>query len=193
MRAEILAVGTELLLGQIPNTNAQTISTALAEAGIGVLFHSVVGDNEERIASSIRTAIDRADLIILTGGLGPTHDDLTREAISRVTGRPLERRPELERMLRDRFERIGRRMSPTNLRQAEQPQRAEVIPNRRGSAPGVHVEQDGKLLFALPGVPHEMKSMLEEFVLPRIGSLERSSAVVSRTVNVFGIPESEIA
>src|SRR5918992_5219795 len=107
MRAEILAVGTELLLGQIPNTNAQTISTALAEAGIDVLFHSVVGDNEERIASSIRTAMDRADLVILTGGLGPTHDDLTREAMAGGVGLTRGERPGNNARIRHRFARRG--------------------------------------------------------------------------------------
>lgn len=193
MRAEIIAVGTEILLGQIDNTNARTISEALATIGADVLFHSVVGDNESRIADSINEALRRSDVVIITGGLGPTHDDLTREAIARATGRRLERRPELEEVLRSRFAALGRPMADTNLRQADQPEGAEAIPNPRGSAPGVALEHDGKRIFAVPGVPHEMEAMIYDSVLPRVASSSEGSVLVSRVLKVAGVPESELA
>lgn len=193
MRAEVLAVGTEILLGQIANTNAQTISRALASIGIDVLFHTVVGDNERRIAGLIDEALARSDVLIVTGGLGPTHDDLTREAIARVTGRPLERRADLEEGLRARFAFLGREMAETNLRQADQPRDATAIPNPRGTAPGVFVEHDGKRIFALPGVPHEMEAMLVDWVIPKIGAVSGGSVLVSRVVKVAGVPESDLA
>lgn len=193
MRAEIIAVGTELLLGQIANTNAKTISEGLAGIGVDVMFHTVVGDNEERIAATIAQALERSDVVIITGGLGPTHDDLTREAIARASGRPLERRPELEEALRERFARFGRVMAETNLRQADQPQGALAIPNPRGSAPGVALVHDGKRIYAMPGVPHEMGAMFFESVLPDLAEATPGSALVSRIVRVAGIPESDLA
>ena len=191
MRAEIMAVGTELLLGQIPNTNAQWISQELAKVGVDVMFHTVVGDNEERIADSINRALSQSDVLIITGGLGPTHDDLTREAIARATGRKLERIPELEDELRARFAAFGRRMASINLRQADRPEGAETIPNPRGTAPGVYLEFDGKQIFAVPGVPSEMEAMVRDHVIPRLQSAS-GSVVLSRIVKVIGLTESEI-
>lgn len=193
MRAEIVAVGTEILLGQIANTNAQTISEALATIGVDVLFHTVVGDNESRIAELIEQALARSDVVIITGGLGPTHDDLTREAIAAATRRPLERRPELEQDLSDRFARFGRPMAETNLRQADQPKGAVAIPNSRGSAPGIALDVGGKWIYAMPGVPHEMETMLTESVLPRIASAVGGARLVSRVLKVVGVPESDVA
>lgn len=188
-----MAVGTELLLGQISNTNAAYIGQALASKGIDVLYHAVVGDNEERIADCIALALTRVDVLIITGGLGPTHDDLTREAIARVTGRPLERRPELEERLRARFHRMGRQMADTNLRQADQPRGARPIPNPRGTAPGVALVHDGKYVYAIPGVPSEMERMLDEFILPELSAIAGEAVVLSRILAVAGIPESELA
>jgi len=192
MKAEIVGVGTELLLGQIANTNARTISEALATAGVDVLFHTVVGDNEERIAAALATALERVDVVITTGGLGPTHDDLTREAIARVTGRKLERRPELEVWLRSRFERLGRPMPEANLRQAEVPEGARAIPNLRGTAPGIVLEHDGRLVYALPGPPAELQPMVETTLLPQLVMRTRAT-IVSRTVRIADVPESEVA
>ncbi|MGH2812251.1 MAG: competence/damage-inducible protein A [Actinomycetota bacterium] len=193
MRAEVMAVGTELLLGQIANTNAQRISEALSAIGVDVYFHSVVGDNEERVAGSIALALERAEVLIITGGLGPTHDDLTREAIARVTGRPLERRADLERDLRKRFEQLGRVMADANLRQADQPRGATAIPNPRGTAPGVAIDHNGKWIYALPGIPLEMEGMLHDFVVPELRKTAGASMLHSRLINVIGVPESEIA
>ena len=192
MKAEIVGVGTELLLGQIANTNARAISEALAPAGVDILFHTVVGDNEQRIAEALAAALGRVDVVITTGGLGPTHDDLTREAIARVTGRALERRPELEQWLRRRFERLGRAMPEANLRQAELPRGATAIPNVRGTAPGMVLEHEGRLIYALPGPPVEIEPMIESAVVPQLRA-RTGATIVSRTVRVAEMPESEVA
>ncbi|MGH2720791.1 MAG: competence/damage-inducible protein A [Actinomycetota bacterium] len=192
MKAEIVGVGTELLLGQIANTNARTISEALAPAGVDVLFHTVVGDNEERIADALAAALARVDVVITTGGLGPTHDDLTREAIARVTGRPLERRPELEQWLRRRFGRLGRPMPEANLRQADVPAGGSSIPNLRGTAPGIVLEHEGRLIYALPGPPVEIEPMISSAVVPELRA-RTGATIVSRTLRIAEVPESEVA
>jgi nicotinamide-nucleotide amidase len=192
VKAEIVGVGTELLLGQIANTNARTISEALAPAGVDVLFHTVVGDNEARIADALAAALDRVDVVITTGGLGPTHDDLTREAIARVTGRPLERRPEIERWLRRRFERLGRPMPEANLRQADVPAGGTSIPNLRGTAPGIVLEHEGRLIYALPGPPVEIEPMISSAVVPQLRA-RTGATIVSRTLRIADLPESEVA
>ncbi|MFN2610079.1 MAG: competence/damage-inducible protein A, partial [Actinomycetota bacterium] len=171
MRAEIIAVGTELLIGQIANTNAQKMSSWLADIGVDVMFHTTVGDNEERIASTISKACARCDVVIITGGLGPTHDDLTREAIARSTNRPLGRDPLLEQQLRERFANFGREMAPENLKQADLPEGASPLPNPRGTAPGVMLQQGDVWIFAVPGVPSEMEHMMRELVLPHLSAL----------------------
>jgi nicotinamide-nucleotide amidase len=192
VKAEIVGVGTELLLGQIANTNARTISEALAPAGVDVLFHTVVGDNEARIADALAAALARVDVVITTGGLGPTHDDLTREAIARVTGRPLERRPEIEQWLRRRFERLGRPMPVTNLRQAEVPAGGSSIPNLRGTAPGIVLEHEGKLIYALPGPPVEIEPMISSALVPQLRA-RTGATIVSRSLRIADVPESEVA
>lgn len=192
LKAEIVGIGTELLLGQIANTNARTISEALAPAGVDVLFHTVVGDNEQRIADALAAALGRVDVVISTGGLGPTHDDLTREAIARVTGRPLRRQPDLVQWLRRRFERLGRPMPEANLRQAELPEGAAAIPNIRGTAPGIVLEHEGRLIYALPGPPAEIEPMIESTLVPQLRA-RTGATIVSRTVRVAEMPESEVA
>ena len=138
VRVEIVAVGTELLLGQIANTNAQWIGERLAEIGADVLFHQAVGDNADRIVAVLQVALTRADVVILTGGLGPTEDDITRDAIARVMGVPLVRDQGLERWLRERFAGFAAGPMPVNnLRQADVPRGARIIANERGSAPGL--------------------------------------------------------
>lgn len=193
MKAEIIGVGTELLLGQIANTNAVTISRALAEKGIDVLYHTVVGDNEERIATAITHALSRSDVLIMTGGLGPTQDDLTRDGLARATSHDLARVPELEQALRQRFERLGRNMAESNLRQVELPEGARAIPNARGTAPGIAMEHDGKKIYVLPGVPSEMEPMLYDFIIPELSAAAGGGIVLSRLLAVAGIPESEVA
>ncbi len=193
MKAEVIAVGTELLLGQIPNTNAQWIGAVLAESGVDVMFHTTVGDNLDRLAVTVGSALDRADAVIITGGLGPTHDDLTREAIAEATGHELVSDPALEKWLIELFESRNRRMAPSNLRQAMLPRGAESIPNELGTAPGIALEIDGHWIFAVPGVPAEMKPMIKDFVAPRLASMADGAVLVSRTLKAAGIGESDLA
>lgn len=193
MRAEVVGVGTELLLGQIANTNAQWISQRLAEIGVDVLFHDVVGDNHDRIVEVLRLAVGRADAVIITGGLGPTQDDITREAVSEVAGVPLIRRPEIEEWLRRRFERMGRDMPASNLRQADVPEGADVIENERGSAPGLVVRTGEATIFALPGVPAEMRQMVRAAVVPLLAERAGPAGIASRQIRCVGMAESKIA
>jgi nicotinamide-nucleotide amidase len=195
VRCEIIGVGTELLLGQIVNTNAAWIGQRLADVGWDCLRHTVVGDNERRIAETVREALDRADAVILTGGLGPTQDDVTREALAAVAGVSLQRQPELEQWLRERFARMGvQRMAEMNLRQADVPEGARVIDNPRGTAPGLIVEVDGKPTYAVPGVPREMEGMLERVVLPDLAARAgEGRAIVSKTLRTAGVGESRLA
>ncbi|HET9290364.1 MAG TPA: competence/damage-inducible protein A [Actinomycetes bacterium] len=195
MRCEIIGVGTELLLGQIVNTNAAWIGQRLADVGWDCLRHTAVGDNEQRIAETITEALGRADAVILTGGLGPTQDDVTREALAAVAGVSLVRQPELEQWLRERFARMGvQRMAEMNLRQADVPEGARVIDNPRGTAPGLIVEIDGKPTYAVPGVPREMEGMLERVVLPDLAARAgEGRAIVSRTLRTVGVGESRLA
>ncbi|HJW64229.1 MAG TPA: CinA family nicotinamide mononucleotide deamidase-related protein, partial [Actinomycetes bacterium] len=195
MRCEIIGVGTELLLGQIVNTNAAWIGQRLADVGWDCLRHTVVGDNTQRIAGTITEALGRADAVILTGGLGPTQDDVTREALAAVAGVPLVRQPELETWLRERFARMGvQRMAEMNLRQADVPEGARTIDNPRGTAPGLIVEVGGKPVYAVPGVPREMEGMLERVVLPDLAARAgEGRAIVSRTLRTAGVGESRLA
>jgi nicotinamide-nucleotide amidase len=195
VRCEIIGVGTELLLGQIVNTNATWIGQRLADVGWDCLRHTVVGDNTERIAEAIREALGRADAVILTGGLGPTQDDVTREALAEVAGVALVRQPELEAWLRERFGGMGvQRMAEMNLRQADVPEGARTIDNPRGTAPGLIMEVDGKPVYAVPGVPREMEGMLEQVVLPDLAARAgEGRAIASRTLRTAGVGESRLA
>jgi nicotinamide-nucleotide amidase len=194
VRCEIVGVGTELLLGQIVNTNAAWIGQRLADVGWDCLRHTTVGDNEARIAEVLREALGRADGVIVTGGLGPTQDDVTREAVAAVAGVPLVRRPVLEDWLRERFARMGTRMAEMNLRQADVPEGARYIDNPRGSAPGLIVEVGGTPLYAVPGVPREMEGMLERVVLPDLAARAgEGRAIVSRVLRTAGVGESRLA
>jgi nicotinamide-nucleotide amidase len=195
VRCEIVGVGTELLLGQIVNTNAAWIGQRLADVGWDCLRHTVVGDNEARITEVLREALGRADAVIVTGGLGPTQDDVTREAIATLAGVPLVRRPELEAWLRERFAAMGvARMAEMNLRQADVPEGARHIDNPRGSAPGLIVEVGGKPVYAVPGVPREMEGMLERVVLPDLAARAgEGRAIVSRVLRTAGVGESRLA
>lgn len=195
MRCEIIGVGTELLLGQIINTNAAWIGQRLAVVGWDSLRQAVVGDNEERIADAIREALGRADSVILTGGLGPTQDDVTRESIAAVAGVRLVRDPEIEQWLRQRFSRLGgSRMAEMNLRQADVPEGGRTIDNPVGTAPGLIIEIGGKPVYAVPGVPREMERMLEEVVLPDLAvRAGEGRAIVSRTLRTAGVGESSLA
>lgn len=189
LRAEIIGIGTELLLGQITNTNAQRISQALAAVGVDVHFHTVVGDNPQRMVSTIAHAVGRSDAVIITGGLGPTPDDITREAVAEVLGRPLVRDSELEKTIRSVFAKLKRPMPEENLRQADLPEGAEPIPIE-GTAPGFFIDDERAMVFALPGVPWEMEAMLEKTVLPTLKERAGGQTLVSREVIVMGLGES---
>ena len=194
MRAEIVAVGTELLLGQIANTNARWMSEQLAAVGVDVLHHQTVGDNVDRVAEALSLAASRADVVLVTGGLGPTQDDLTREAIALVAGVPLVRRPELEAMLREKFRGFsGRSMPENNLQQADVPEGARAVVPERGTAPGLVVDLPGGVrLYAMAGVPLEMVEIMEGTVLPELAT-RTGAAIVSRVLRVTGMGESAVA
>ena len=195
MRCDVLAVGTELLLGQITDTNSQWIGEQLAGAGIDSLFQAKVGDNLARVETVLRRMLADADAVIMCGGLGPTHDDLTRDAIAAVMGVPLVHDDAVADVIREMFASRGRRMAENNLRQAQVPVGATVIPQTRGTAPGlvcpVTIDGVSKVIYAVPGVPHEMKDMIQRAVLPDL--LERAgeaSVIVSRTLRTWGESES---
>ena len=198
MRCDVLAIGTELLLGQIVDTNSSWIGEHLAAAGIDTCEHRKVGDNLPRMVACLRELLDRADAVIVCGGLGPTPDDVTREAVAEVMGVELERRGELIESIERIFGGRGRPMPENNLRQADVPKGGEVIPNPIGTAPGLQceVEVDGvtKVVYAVPGVPYEMTEMITKYVLPDL--LERSgerAVIVSRSLKTWGASESGLA
>jgi nicotinamide-nucleotide amidase len=191
MKAEIIAVGTELLLGQIVDTNSAHIAQQLTTIGLDLHFKSTVGDNLERIKSTLRSAIGRSDIVITTGGIGPTLDDLTREAVAEVLGRPLVFQQPLYDQISDFFTRLGRAVSPNNRKQAYIPEGAIPIENPVGTAPGFIAEKDGKTIISVPGVPHEMRHFIEHDVLPYLrGKLGIREVIVSRVLKLFGIGES---
>ena len=194
MRAELLAVGDELLYGDIINGNAATLGRLLADVGITVLHSVVVGDDIEVIAGAVRTALGRADAVLMTGGLGPTPDDLTREALAMAAGVELRRDDFLEGQLRRRFRELRRVVPNMNYRQADLPAGADPLPNERGTAPGVRLEMLGGVAYAMPGVPHEMLAMFNSSVLPDL--LRRAgepAVVVHRLLHTSGMWESAVA
>jgi len=203
MRCEVVAVGTELLLGQIVDTNSSWTGDRLASAGIDSFFQTKVGDNIERLTAALRQALARSDAVVVCGGLGPTQDDLTRSALARVMGVELVRDPDLVELIRAMFSSRNRRMPANNLAQADVPEGAGIIEQTRGTAPGLicPVRWEGpdgepveKVLYAVPGVPYEMQDMLERAVLPdlrrRAGD---TGAIVSRTLRTWGDSESGLA
>lgn len=193
MRAEIIAVGTELLLGQIANTNAQFLSQKLAEVGIGVYYHTVVGDNAERLYALINEAFTRSDLIIFSGGLGPTKDDLTKETVGRAMHRSLVHDEQALRRILSYFERRGITMTENNRKQALVIEGSHVLPNDHGMAPGMFIENEGKYVMMLPGPPRELYPMFTTYGLPYLLSLISDQYVVhSRVLRFFGIGESAL-
>jgi len=195
VRAEIVAVGTELLLGQIPNTNARWMSEELAAIGVDVVHHQVVGDNLERIVESLRLAGSRADVVLATGGLGPTQDDVTRDAIAALLGVGMVRRQEIEELLRQKFRAFGVGAMPvSNLRQADVPEGASYIEPARGTAPGLVTQlPGGGRLYAVPGVPAEMMEMMRGTVLPALAAEAGPEVIRSRVLRCTGIGESAVA
>jgi nicotinamide-nucleotide amidase len=191
MKAEIIAVGTELLLGQIVDTNSAYIAQQLTTVGVDLHFKSTVGDNLERIKATLRTALARSDFIITTGGIGPTLDDLTREAVAETLNRPLVFQAQLFEQISDFFRRVGRAVSDNNRKQAYIPEGAIPIENPVGTAPGFIAEQEGKAILSVPGVPHEMRYFVEHSVLPYLREkLGIREVIVSRVLKLFGIGES---
>lgn len=166
MKAEIMAVGTELLLGDIINTNAQFIARELAALGISVYHQSVVGDNDERLMKCIEEGFERADIIITTGGLGPTKDDLTKEIAAEYFGKSLVPHEESMRLIEDYFKISGRKMAESNRKQAYFPEGSIILRNNNGTAPGCIIESSGKIIILLPGPPKEMIPMFKESVIP---------------------------
>jgi nicotinamide-nucleotide amidase len=194
MIVEVVAVGTELLLGQIVNSNAAVIGARLADEGFDAHYQVTVGDNLDRLAATIRTAIDRADAVILTGGIGPTQDDLTREALCAVTGRAMARDQAHAEAIRERLTRIRGHVADSTLRMADHPDGATTLPNRNGVALGIAMEHRGVPIFAVPGVPSEMTVMLDEQVMPRLRIASGEPAVLrSRMLRTWGYGESQVA
>lgn len=194
MRAEIVGVGTELLLGQIANTNARWMSERLAEIGVDVLYHQVVGDNLDRIVQVLVLAAERADVVLVTGGLGPTQDDITRDALAVALRVDMVRDPEIETFLFERFAGFGRGEMPrNNLRQADVPVGARTIMPRQGSAPGLVADLAGARVYAVPGVPAEMVEMMEGTILPELVSMAGRGVVRSQVLRCVGIGESRVA
>ncbi len=191
MNAEIIAVGTELLLGQIVNTNAQYISERLGEAGVGVYFETVVGDNPERLTSALSLALSRADILIITGGLGPTADDLTKETAAALCGAKLVlHQPSLDAM-KEFFSKLGRVMTDNNIKQAMMPEGCIILKNDYGTAPGCILQKDNKYIILMPGPPREMKPMFDGQVLPFLKNLH-GKGIHSRVLRIFGIGESAL-
>ncbi len=195
MIVEVVAVGTELLLGQIVNRNAADIAVRLADAAFDHYHQTVVGDNVDRAAAVVAQAAARSDAVIITGGIGPTQDDVTREALCAAAGVPMAFSDEYAGRLRDWWARRGREMPETNLRQAEHPDGAELLPNPKGTAPGLRLRLGQCWVFALPGVPEEMRLMLDQQVLPFLVEQQggRRAVLVSRVVRTWGESESRVA
>ena len=188
--AEILSVGTELLLGHVTNTDARDVSEMLSRIGLNVKYHSVVGDNPARLRQCVEIARGRADVIITTGGLGPTCDDLTKQVLADCFGLKLVRNEEVEKSLYE-YIRTGRGLTPNTHQQALLPEGCTVFPNSCGTAPGCAFEKDGKVVVMLPGPPKECRAMFERSALPYLRRLS-GEAIVSHSLNIFGIGESAV-
>ena len=193
MKLELLTIGTELVLGQIIDTNAAELGRALAAAGVEVVRHTSVADRPELIRAAVTDALDRTGFVITTGGLGPTRDDMTKREVAAVFGKALQLDETVLHSLEDRFRRLGRPMPAVNRTQAEVPAGATVLPNPRGTAPGLWVEDQGRVVVMLPGVPSEMRGLLAEEVLPRLAARGAGLVVRSRSVRTTGIAESALA
>ena len=193
IRAEIVMIGTELLLGQIVDTNASHIAKVLADNGIHLYQKTTVGDNRQRVVAALDAALNRSDIILISGGLGPTEDDLTRDCVADVMGVKLDFREDLCKELAARFERVGRPMTENNKRQAYLPKGAKAIPNPNGTAPGLLAETERGVIICMPGVPFELKAMLDDSVIPYLrGKFQLKGLLHSRVLKVCGMGESRV-
>jgi len=192
VKAEILSVGTEILLGDIVNTNAQYLAKRLADLGISVYHQSVVGDNPERLFEGFRLALSRADLVITTGGLGPTKDDLTKEIAFEYFGKESMVHEESLKVLKSHFKDMNRPMTQNNLKQAYFPGDVIILPNNNGTAPGCIIEEEEKIVVLLPGPPREMKPMFEESVVTYLQKYQQG-VLLSKVLRVVGVGESSAA
>jgi len=192
MKAEIISIGTEILLGEILDTNARYIASRLPALGIDLFYTSQVGDNLDRLTEVIGRAWQRSDIVITTGGLGPTEDDLTREAIAHVLGEEMHIDPDIERALRDFFARRGVTMPERNVKQAALIPSCRSIPNPRGTAPGWWVERDRRLIIAMPGPPTEMQRMWNEEVAPELQRRQTGAVLLARTLKTTGLGEGTV-
>ncbi|WP_262430227.1 competence/damage-inducible protein A [Paratissierella segnis] len=187
--AEILTIGTEVITGSILNTNAQYLAGKLMDLGIEPIYHTSVDDNKERLRNVFKTSLDRADIIITTGGLGPTQDDLTKEVISSTLELPLERDSSMEENIRMMFQNMHRDMTENNLKQAERPLGSQFIENSNGTAPGIFINKNGKKIILLPGPPKEMIPMFENYVA---GLIKEDYTIIQKSANLIGIGESAL-
>lgn len=192
MNAEIIAVGSELLTPYRSDTNSLYLTDKLNTLGIEVHFKTVVGDDRARLGEAFRVALGRSDLIILTGGLGPTEDDINREVVAEVLVRPLREIEEIREHIENRFARIGRTMSENNVRQAMVPEGAMWLENKNGTAPGIWIEHEGTIVVLLPGPPAELEAMFESACLPRLAPRAGGQHLRSRVFKTVGLPESEV-
>jgi nicotinamide-nucleotide amidase len=192
MDAEIIAVGSEMLTPQRVDTNSLYLTGELNNLGVEVVTKCVIGDDRERLADAVRRALSRSGIVIISGGLGPTEDDLTREAVAQALDRKLEFHPEIAEALEERFARMKRKMAEVNKRQAYVIQGAAILPNDRGTAPGQWVEESGGVVMLLPGPPHELKAMFERQCLPRLSRLVPKQAISILHMRVTGMSESDL-
>jgi nicotinamide-nucleotide amidase len=193
VKAEIIAIGDELLYGQIVDTNSQWISQELDKIGVRVIHRSTIGDNRDAILAAFEAAEKRADIILMTGGLGPTNDDLTKPLLAEYFGCGIEMVPEALEAVRTFFEKRGRELTDLNRMQAHLPTKCAYVPNTMGTAPGMWFEENGKKWMSMPGVPHEMKNLMTGFVIPKIRSLFALPHIYHKVIKTVGIGESWLA
>lgn len=192
LKAEIIAIGSELLTPHRTDTNSLWLTERLNSVGIQVCLKTIVGDDEPRLEETVRDALSRSDLIISTGGLGPTEDDVTRKVFARVTGRQLTLDYDVLARIRERITSRGYKMTPNNERQALMPRGSSVLPNPNGTAPGIKIEQEGKFMYLLPGPPRENKPMFNDHVMPDLERMSRGVRIARRVLKVTGIGESQL-
>lgn len=191
MKSEIISVGSEILIGDIIDTNSEYISKRLAELGINCYFHTSVGDNEIRLSKTIETALERSDVVFLSGGLGPTYDDKTKEITARVLGLELVYDEDTFKRIEAIFSKSNRKLTDNNKKQAYVPKGSKILTNYNGTAPGILIEHDEKVVVLLPGPPHEMKEMFEHWVIPYF-SEKTGKTIVSHRIYLFDIGESYV-